>query len=189
VVYTVANEGSRLEIPEGPLGRLISGLCNLFITWFKAPLFLLKKKMYQAYISIIIQVPFNLTGYLIFMRRVLGRTEWATKLWGDPISLGGHRVLNVLMQWLSFVHIELWVELSYCIIGCCCKIIWILFYVIRTCFSSCFAAKTYLMWGDGEKEAIADFYPSHCTKNLWANMLLQGFIDLQDPLKKQVLQL
>jgi len=26
VVYTVANEGSRLDIPEGPLGRLISGL-------------------------------------------------------------------------------------------------------------------------------------------------------------------
>ena len=26
VVYAVANEGSRLEIPEGPLGRLISGL-------------------------------------------------------------------------------------------------------------------------------------------------------------------
>lgn len=25
VVYAVANEGSRLEIPEGPLGRLISG--------------------------------------------------------------------------------------------------------------------------------------------------------------------
>lgn len=25
VVYSVANEGSRLEIPEGPLGRLISG--------------------------------------------------------------------------------------------------------------------------------------------------------------------
>ncbi|KAL2594226.1 hypothetical protein AAZV13_12G176900 [Glycine max] len=28
VVYSVANEGSRLEIPEGPLGRLISGPCN-----------------------------------------------------------------------------------------------------------------------------------------------------------------
>ena len=27
VVYSVANEGSRLEIPEGPLGRLISGPC------------------------------------------------------------------------------------------------------------------------------------------------------------------
>lgn len=25
VVYVVANEGSRLEIPDGPLGRLISG--------------------------------------------------------------------------------------------------------------------------------------------------------------------
>jgi len=25
VVYAVANEGSRLEIPEGPLGRLIAG--------------------------------------------------------------------------------------------------------------------------------------------------------------------
>ncbi|KAE8694975.1 hypothetical protein F3Y22_tig00110761pilonHSYRG00067 [Hibiscus syriacus] len=25
VVYAIANEGSRLEIPEGPLGRLISG--------------------------------------------------------------------------------------------------------------------------------------------------------------------
>jgi hypothetical protein len=25
VVYAVANEGSRLDIPEGPLGRLISG--------------------------------------------------------------------------------------------------------------------------------------------------------------------
>jgi hypothetical protein len=25
VVYSVANEGSRLEIPEGPLGRLIAG--------------------------------------------------------------------------------------------------------------------------------------------------------------------
>lgn len=25
VVYAVANEASRLEIPEGPLGRLISG--------------------------------------------------------------------------------------------------------------------------------------------------------------------
>lgn len=25
VVYAVANEGSRLEIPDGPLGRLISG--------------------------------------------------------------------------------------------------------------------------------------------------------------------
>lgn len=29
VVYAVANEGSRLEIPEGPLGRLISGLLHL----------------------------------------------------------------------------------------------------------------------------------------------------------------
>ncbi|KAL2589818.1 hypothetical protein AAZV13_13G253100 [Glycine max] len=28
VVYSVAHEGSRLEIPEGPLGRLISGPCN-----------------------------------------------------------------------------------------------------------------------------------------------------------------
>lgn len=30
VVYSVANEGSRLDIPEGPLGRLISGLTKLF---------------------------------------------------------------------------------------------------------------------------------------------------------------
>ncbi|KAJ1424612.1 Serine-threonine/tyrosine-protein kinase, catalytic domain [Sesbania bispinosa] len=28
VVYSVAHEGSRLEIPEGPLGRLISGPCD-----------------------------------------------------------------------------------------------------------------------------------------------------------------
>jgi hypothetical protein len=26
VVYAVANEGSRLEIPEGPLGKLIAGI-------------------------------------------------------------------------------------------------------------------------------------------------------------------
>lgn len=32
VVYAVANEGSRLEIPEGPLGRLISGFyCIYFL--------------------------------------------------------------------------------------------------------------------------------------------------------------
>lgn len=28
VVYAVANEGSRLDIPEGPLGGLISGSVN-----------------------------------------------------------------------------------------------------------------------------------------------------------------
>lgn len=28
VVYQVANEGSRLDIPEGPLGRLIAGTGN-----------------------------------------------------------------------------------------------------------------------------------------------------------------
>lgn len=29
VVYAVANEGSRLELPEGPLGRLIAGTLKL----------------------------------------------------------------------------------------------------------------------------------------------------------------
>ena len=32
MVYSVANEGSRLEIPEGPLGRLIAGnvVCDVW---------------------------------------------------------------------------------------------------------------------------------------------------------------
>jgi hypothetical protein len=32
VVYSVANEGSRLEIPEGPLGRLIAGNVAMYDT-------------------------------------------------------------------------------------------------------------------------------------------------------------
>jgi len=36
VVYSVANEASRLEIPEGPLGRLISGPCNFPLFMFMA---------------------------------------------------------------------------------------------------------------------------------------------------------
>jgi len=31
VVYSVANEGSRLEIPEGLLGRLIAGIVDCYV--------------------------------------------------------------------------------------------------------------------------------------------------------------
>jgi hypothetical protein len=34
VVYSVAHEGSRMEIPEGPLGRLISGPHYILLSHF-----------------------------------------------------------------------------------------------------------------------------------------------------------
>ncbi|RWW22038.1 hypothetical protein BHE74_00016605 [Ensete ventricosum] len=34
VVYAVANEGKRLDLPEGPLGSLISGTSNMELDCF-----------------------------------------------------------------------------------------------------------------------------------------------------------
>lgn len=100
MVYTVANEGARLDIPEGPLGRLISGLQ-------------LSKYSYLIRLDIyFIQIPYSLTDYLIFCMQSVGRNH-----------MNGQVVRRFSLDWwtsstqcvdavlLSFVHSELWVEL------------------------------------------------------------------------------